>query len=110
VIGLEETASSEDKGKTELCPDVLGAAASSGAIEDLVASPTSPQGVASCRAGDSPHAIPEVRQELCARQVAARAPVLMLRAHQMPAQFPVLTLAIDPRLIIAFLGWESCHF
>jgi hypothetical protein len=42
VIGLEETASSEDKGKTELCPDVLGAAASSGAIEDLVASPTSP--------------------------------------------------------------------
>jgi hypothetical protein len=39
MTGLEETASSKDKGKTELCPDVLGVVTSSGATEDLVASP-----------------------------------------------------------------------
>jgi hypothetical protein len=109
MTGLEETASSEYKGKTELCPDVLATVASSGAIENPVAPPPPPH-VVSCRAGDSLHAIPEVRQELCARQVATRASVLMSHAHQMPAQLPVLTLAADPRLILAFLGWESCRF
>jgi hypothetical protein len=42
VTGLEETVSSEDKGKTELCPDVLGVAALSGTIEDPVAPPPPP--------------------------------------------------------------------
>jgi hypothetical protein len=106
VIGLEETASSEYKGKTEFSPDALGIVASSRATEDLIASPRA----ASCWEGDSLHAVPEERQELRACQVAARALVLMPRAHQMPAQFPVLTLAAYPRLSLAFLGWGSCHF
>jgi hypothetical protein len=39
VTGLEETTSSEDEAKTELCPDVLGGVASSGATEDPFAPP-----------------------------------------------------------------------
>jgi hypothetical protein len=43
MTGLEETASSEYKGKTELCPDVLATIASSGSIEDPVAPPPPPR-------------------------------------------------------------------
>jgi hypothetical protein len=100
MTGLEETTSSEYKGKIEFCPDALGVVASSGAIEDPIASPRA----MSCWEGDYLHAVLEERQELCACQVAARALVLM------PAQFLVLMLAAYPRLILAFLGWGSYNF
>jgi hypothetical protein len=106
MTGLKETASSEDKGKTELCIDILGTVASSGATEDLVASSRDE----SCQVGDSLHVISEVRQELRAHQVAAWAPVLMPCTHETLTQFMVLALAVDPRMILAFHGWDSCRF